>query len=104
LEERPDRSPIKVGEVYEDCDYNIVLCLKAEDGELSGISLIDGSYPHSCDEQLCSVERIPLAQVTSIRLNYGRWRPAHRRGQGKVWNAAYRDVADGRDNRLPAAA
>lgn len=44
---------IAVGDIYEDCALHPVLCTqvgmeRVGDPELTGISLIDGSYPRSC--------------------------------------------------------
>jgi hypothetical protein len=38
---------IKPGDYYEDCGYHPCICVSvnAEDDEILGISLVDGSYP-----------------------------------------------------------
>ncbi|WP_406303897.1 hypothetical protein OHA61_18105 [Streptomyces sp. NBC_00885] len=61
---------IRVGDVYEDCSYHPVLCTEIDDDGgvvLSGISLIDGSFPRSCDGRHCAPIRIPVEDVMAIK-------------------------------------
>ncbi|WEH16924.1 hypothetical protein [Streptomyces sp. VNUA24] len=54
---------IRVGDIYEDCSFHPVLCTEVDDDGwvvLNGISLIDGTFPRSCDAQHCAPVRIPL--------------------------------------------
>jgi hypothetical protein len=61
---------IRVGDIYEDCSFHPVLCTEIDDDGwvvLSGISLIDGSFPRSCDGQYCWPIRIPVEEVMTIK-------------------------------------
>ncbi|MCX5559305.1 hypothetical protein [Streptomyces sp. NBC_00038] len=61
---------IRVGDIYEDCSFHPVLCTEIDvDGAvvLSGVSLIDGSFPRSCDGRYCAPIRIPVADVMTIK-------------------------------------
>ncbi|NGO75745.1 hypothetical protein G6045_08665 [Streptomyces sp. YC504] len=61
---------IRAGDVYEDCSFHPVLCTEIDDdgdAVLSGISLIDGSFPRSCDARYCSPIRIPVEEVMTIK-------------------------------------
>ncbi len=61
---------IRVGDIYEDCSFHPVLCTEIDDDGgvvLSGISLIDASFPRSCDAQYCAPVRIPAGEVMAIR-------------------------------------
>ncbi|MBT2445620.1 hypothetical protein J7F03_00660 [Streptomyces sp. ISL-43] len=61
---------IRVGDVYEDCFFHPVLCTGIEDNcglVLSGVSLIDGTYPRSCDALYCAPVRIPVEVVMEIK-------------------------------------
>ncbi|CBG71820.1 hypothetical protein SCAB_47661 [Streptomyces scabiei 87.22] len=61
---------IRVGDIYEDCSFHPVLCTEIDDDGwvvLSGISLIDGTFPRSCDAQHCAPVRIPVEEVMTIK-------------------------------------
>ncbi|UUN29189.1 hypothetical protein [Streptomyces sp. FIT100] len=61
---------IRVGDVYEDCSFHPVLCTEIDnDGDvvLSGISLIDGTFPRSCDARHCGPIRIQFEDVMAIK-------------------------------------
>ncbi|MFD8589437.1 hypothetical protein ACFV1B_07815 [Streptomyces sp. NPDC059637] len=61
---------IRVGDIYEDCSFHPVLCTGIEDNcglVLSGISLIDGTFPRSCDARCCAPIRIPVEEVMTIK-------------------------------------
>ncbi|MEV7340625.1 hypothetical protein [Streptomyces sp. NPDC093544] len=61
---------IRVGDIYEDCSFHPVLCTEIDnDGGvvLSGISLIDGTFPRSCDAQFCAPIRIQVEDVMAIK-------------------------------------
>ncbi|MEU3917841.1 hypothetical protein [Streptomyces sp. NPDC029004] len=62
---------IQVGDVYEDCSFHPVLCTEIIDEggavALRGISLIDGSFPRSCDGRHCGPIRIPVEGVMAIK-------------------------------------
>ncbi|MFJ2751577.1 hypothetical protein [Streptomyces sp. NPDC087297] len=47
-----------------------MLCTEIDDDGwvvLSGVSLIDGTYPRSCDAQHCEPIRIPAEEVMAIK-------------------------------------
>jgi hypothetical protein len=58
-------SLIAPGDYYEDCSYHPCLCITVdEDGDgLTGISLVDGSYPRSCSFRHCGVRKLTLSEV-----------------------------------------
>ena len=62
-----DASPgplvIVPGDLYEDCAYHPCLCVAVEGMEVSGISLIDGSWPRSCDLGMCGVRKLTVAEA-----------------------------------------
>jgi hypothetical protein len=54
----------KPGDFYEDCSFHPCLCIEVDDqGGISGISLIDGSYPRSCDIENCGVRKLTLEEA-----------------------------------------
>jgi hypothetical protein len=64
---------IRVGDVCEDCSFHPVLCTDIDDDGwvvLSGISLIDGTPPRSCDAQHCAQIRIPVDEVMASRTTW----------------------------------
>jgi hypothetical protein len=55
---------IKPGDYYEDCSFHPCLCIAADGhGGISGISLIDGSFPRTCDIAHCGVRKLTLDEV-----------------------------------------
>ncbi|WP_374774983.1 hypothetical protein OG756_20770 [Streptomyces sp. NBC_01310] len=61
---------IRVGDIYEDCSFHPVLCTEIDDDGgvvLSGVSLIDGSFPRSCDGRYCGPIRIAVEEVMTIK-------------------------------------
>ncbi|MGW1530903.1 hypothetical protein [Streptomyces aureus] len=61
---------IQVGDIYEDCSFHPVLCTAVDEVAgvvLSGISLIDGTYPRSCDALHCGPVRIRIEDVMAIK-------------------------------------
>ena len=67
--------PIAVGELYEDCSYEPMLCVSSEldADELVGISLVNGRV-RWCSPTHCGVRKLPLAEAIEIR---GTWPPPH---------------------------
>jgi hypothetical protein len=54
----------KPGDYYEDCSLHPCLCTEVDEhGGISGISLIDGSSPRSCDIVRCGVRKLTLDEV-----------------------------------------
>ncbi|WP_225799677.1 hypothetical protein [Streptomyces sp. NK15101] len=64
---------IQVGDIYEDCSFHPVLCTAVDEVAgvvLSGISLIDGSLPRSCDALHCGPIRIRVEEVVAIKRDH----------------------------------
>ena len=59
---------ISPGEIYEDCSYHPCLCMGTKDREVWG-SLIDGSYPRSCDLRMCGVRKLTPEEAWEIKRN-----------------------------------
>lgn len=62
---------LAVGNIYEDSACHPVLCTSVdyENDEISGISLIDGSYPRSCSLRHSGVRKLTIEEALEIRLN-----------------------------------
>ncbi|GHD57594.1 hypothetical protein GCM10010317_045660 [Streptomyces mirabilis] len=61
---------IQVGDIYEDCSFHPVLCTAVDEVAgvvLSGVSLIDGTFPRSCDALHCGPIRIRVEDVMAIK-------------------------------------
>ena len=60
---------IKPGDIYESCSYHPVLCFGIDyrRDEVWGVSLVDGSYPHSCSLLHCGVRKLSPKQAWQIR-------------------------------------
>jgi hypothetical protein len=56
---------IQPGDLYEDCSYHPVVCvdITAKDDAISGMSLIDGSYPRNCGLIHCGVRKLSVAEA-----------------------------------------
>lgn len=55
---------IKLGDIYEDCSFHPCLCVEVDgQGGISGISLVDGSFPRSCELQYCGVRKLTLEEA-----------------------------------------
>ena len=56
---------ISPGDYYEDCSYHPCLCISVDEDSdgISGISLVDGSYPRCCSIEHCDVRKLTLAEV-----------------------------------------
>lgn len=67
---RLNRNGFRVGDIYEDCAYHPVLCTEAADGDLWGVSLIDGSYPRGCSVFHCGPKRLTVEQAYQMRVNW----------------------------------
>ncbi len=65
---------IKPGDIYEDCAFQPILCTYSEGGQLSGISLIDGSYPRWCDIGGCGPVKLSIADVIAARTDWTTYR------------------------------
>lgn len=57
--------------IYEDCFFHPCLCTYVdEDGEVNGISLIDGSSPRGCDLYHCDVIILSVEDLLAIRRDF----------------------------------
>ena len=56
---------IKPGDFYEDCAYHPVLCTEINEDEdrISGVSLIDGSYPRDCSLVHCRIKKLTFEEA-----------------------------------------
>ena len=54
---------IQPGDFYEDCFFHPCLCVSAENGELTGVSLVDGSFPRACHEAQWHVRQLSLDEA-----------------------------------------
>lgn len=54
---------LKPGDVYEDSFFHPCLCMKIEDGVVSGISLVDGTYPRSDDLRFTHLRKLTLDEA-----------------------------------------
>lgn len=60
---------VAVGDIYEDSACHPVLCtaIDYENDDISGISLIDGSYPRSCSLRHSGVRKLSVDEAWEIR-------------------------------------
>lgn len=60
---------LAIGDIYEDSAYHPVLCTAVdyENDDISGISLIDGSYPRSCSLRHSGVRKLTVEEAWEIR-------------------------------------
>jgi hypothetical protein len=94
---------IRVGDIYEDCSFHPVLCTEVDDDGwvvLSGISLIDGTFPRSCDARHCAPVRIPVEKVMTIKNDLPAY--IHRRQTELRAAIAAGDSDGGEQQRSPA--
>jgi hypothetical protein len=61
---------IRPGDFYEDCSYHPCLCIRVDDDEVSGISLVDGTSPRSCSIFGCGIVRLSLDEAVDRKF-YG---------------------------------
>lgn len=59
---------LAVGDIYEDSGYHPVLCtaIDYENDDISGISLIDGSYPRSCSLRHPGIRKLSVEEALEI--------------------------------------
>ncbi len=57
------------GDLYEDCFFHPVVCVEVDydHDSISGVSLIDGSYPRNCSMRFCGVRKLSVAEAWEIR-------------------------------------
>ncbi len=57
------------GDLYEDCCFHPVVCVEVdyEHDSISGVSLIDGSYPRNCSLRFCGVRKLTVSEAWEIR-------------------------------------
>ena len=61
---------ISVGDIYEDVFLHPCLCLGVEEGSAWGVSLIDGSYPRSCDLLMSGIRKLTPDEAWRIKLSF----------------------------------
>ena len=68
---RQDRPVIRSGDLYESCGHHPVLCIGVDEaeGEVWGVSLVDGSQPHSCSLDHCGVRKLTPDEAWKLKLN-----------------------------------
>ncbi len=66
---KKEEPPIIPGDIYEDCAFHPVLCVRVDGDEISGISLVDGSFPRSCSLSHCGVRKLTVQQAWQWRLH-----------------------------------
>lgn len=54
---------IAPGDLYEDTFYHPCLCVAIENKEVTGISLVDGSYPRAADIGVSDVRKLTPAEA-----------------------------------------
>lgn len=54
---------LKPGDFYEDCAYHPCLCIKVDEDEVSGISLVDGSTGRGCTIGHCGIRRLTVDEA-----------------------------------------
>lgn len=54
---------LAIGEYYENCAYHPCVCIHVEEGAISGISLVDGTYPKCCGVPGCGVRKLTLHEA-----------------------------------------
>ncbi|HLB41857.1 MAG TPA: hypothetical protein VJN02_03215 [Gammaproteobacteria bacterium] len=57
---------IKIGDIYKSCNYIPVRCTEIDENGVSGVSLIDGSGPHSCDIYNCGPVKITEEEAQKL--------------------------------------
>lgn len=71
---------IQPGEFYWDCHGHPVLCTENDGDQLSGISLLDGTWPRGCSIGCCAPEKLTLQDVIRLREERGLPTTWERRG------------------------
>lgn len=66
---------IKPGDIYEDCNYHPVLCTENNEGDLFGVSLIDGTGPRGCSMFHCGVVKMTVAEALERKKNWATFEP-----------------------------
>ena len=54
---------IAAGDLYEDPFYHPCLCIAVENKEVTGISLVDGSYPRAADIGVSDVRKLTVQEA-----------------------------------------
>lgn len=57
------------GDIYEDCRFHPVVCVEVdyEGDSISGVSMIDGSFPRCCSLRFCGVRKLTVGEAWEIR-------------------------------------
>jgi hypothetical protein len=70
-----DDSELKPGDFFEDCSYHPCLCVRSQDGQVDGISLVDGSFPRNCGIPACGIRKLTAEEAITWRLHGPQQRP-----------------------------
>lgn len=66
-----EKIDVRPGMIYEDCAFHPVLCTHVHDDDsVSGISLIDGSFPRNCSLIHCGIVLLSIEDAIQIRRNF----------------------------------
>lgn len=85
---------IQIGDIYESCSFHPVRCTERDvnefgDVSVSGVSLIDGSHPHSCSLLHCGVVKLTHEQiVTAILWGPKKYGEARMKANVKLYETA----------------
>jgi len=57
------------GDIYENCFFHPAMCVEVnyDEDSISGVSMIDGSYPRNCSLRFCGVRKLTVAEAWEIR-------------------------------------
>jgi hypothetical protein len=61
---------LKPGDIYQDTSDHPCLCVSAEGMEVTGISLIDGTYPRAEDIGLSGLSKLSIEEAWSLRMKF----------------------------------
>ena len=63
------RLQLAPGDIDEDCAFHPVVCVEVnyDEDSISGVSMIDGSYPRCCSLRFCGVRKLSVDQAWQIR-------------------------------------
>ena len=56
-------SDLAPGDFYEDCAYHPCLCVRIDDDEVNGISLVNGQSPRACGIGFCGIRKLTFSEA-----------------------------------------
>ena len=56
---------LRPGDYFEDCAFHPCICMgvDVEDDEITGVSLVDGSYPRACSTGHCGLRKLTFVEA-----------------------------------------